>query len=371
MTPDELREDRRNRTRSARRSIRITSASASPRAASLRGARPGARRHEKGSRRIGHGERSAGEGRGLHGPVQRPARWFPSRATARCTQRHAGRGPGGHSQPGYRRNDGLKRCPTNVPFLRAPEEDRAGKLRQDRSRAHRRLHRARRLRRPGHRHHRDDAAGSHRSRLCAAACAGAAARVIPPASSGAPWPRPASRKSTSSATPTKATPARSWTARVLESDPHRVLEGMAIAAYAVGAQKGYIYVRAEYPLAVKHLRPPSARPSAWACWATTSAASRFSFHVDIRLGAGAFVCGEETALIASIEGKRGTPRPRPPYPAAVGPVGLPHPHQQRRDLRQRGAHHPQRRRPGSPSSARKRARAPRSSPWPAGSPTPA
>ena len=105
---------------------------------------------------------------------------------------------------------------------------------------------------------------------------------------------------------------------VLESDPHRVLEGMAIAAYAVGAQKGYVYVRAEYPLAVKHLKSAIRQAERLGLLGNQICGSRFSFHVDIRLGAGAFVCGEETALIASIEGMRGTPRPRPPYPAEEG-----------------------------------------------------
>ncbi len=110
---------------------------------------------------------------------------------------------------------------------------------------------------------------------------------------------------------------------VLESDPHRVLEGMAIAAYAVGAQRGFIYVRAEYPLAVKHLKTAIKQAERLGLLGNTICGSRFSFHVDIRLGAGAFVCGEETALIASIEGKRGTPRPRPPYPAESGLWGCP------------------------------------------------
>jgi bidirectional [NiFe] hydrogenase diaphorase subunit len=105
---------------------------------------------------------------------------------------------------------------------------------------------------------------------------------------------------------------------VLESDPHRVLEGMAIAAYAVGAQKGFVYVRAEYPLAVKHLKTAIKQAERSGLLGNSISGTRFSFHVDIRLGAGAFVCGEETALIASIEGKRGTPRPRPPYPAESG-----------------------------------------------------
>jgi bidirectional [NiFe] hydrogenase diaphorase subunit len=110
---------------------------------------------------------------------------------------------------------------------------------------------------------------------------------------------------------------------VLESDPHRVLEGMAIAAYAVGAQKGFLYVRAEYPLAVKHLKGAIRQAERLGLLGNAICGTRFSFHVDIRLGAGAFVCGEETALIASVEGKRGTPRPRPPYPAEEGLWGCP------------------------------------------------
>ena len=102
---------------------------------------------------------------------------------------------------------------------------------------------------------------------------------------------------------------------VLESDPHRVLEGMAIAAYAVGANQGFIYVRAEYPLADQPAADgDQAGQDSSACSAAASSRSPFNFHIDVRIGAGAFVCGEETALMASIEGKRGTPRPRPPYP---------------------------------------------------------
>jgi len=97
-----------------------------------------------------------------------------------------------------------------------------------------------------------------------------------------------------------------------------VLEGMAIAAYAVLAQKGFIYVRAEYPLAVKHLKGAIKQAEKLGLLGNNISGTGFSFHVDIRIGAGAFVCGEETALIASIEGRRGTPRPRPPYPAESG-----------------------------------------------------
>ena len=110
---------------------------------------------------------------------------------------------------------------------------------------------------------------------------------------------------------------------VLESDPHRVLEGMAIAAYAVGANHGYIYVRAEYPLAVKRLRTAIAQARRCGVLGNGIFNTRFRFDVEVRLGAGAFVCGEETALIASIEGRLGKPRPRPPYPAESGLWGYP------------------------------------------------
>jgi bidirectional [NiFe] hydrogenase diaphorase subunit len=110
---------------------------------------------------------------------------------------------------------------------------------------------------------------------------------------------------------------------VLESDPHCVLEGMAIAAYAVGAQHGYVYVRAEYPLAVKHLKAAIRQAERLGLLGNDICNTTFSFRVEIRLGAGAFVCGEETALIASVEGRRGSPRPRPPYPAESGLWGCP------------------------------------------------
>ena len=110
---------------------------------------------------------------------------------------------------------------------------------------------------------------------------------------------------------------------VLESDPHRVLEGMAIAGYAVGADKGYIYVRGEYPLAVARLNVAIRQARRLNLLGSDICNTPFRFHVEIRLGAGAFVCGEETALIASIEGKRGQPRPRPPYPAEYGLFGEP------------------------------------------------
>lgn len=105
---------------------------------------------------------------------------------------------------------------------------------------------------------------------------------------------------------------------VMEADPHRVLEGMAIAAYAVGADQGYIYIRAEYPLAIKRVERAIRQAQKMGFLGKNIVGTPFSFSVDVRVGAGAFVCGEETALMASIEGRRGTPRPRPPYPAASG-----------------------------------------------------
>jgi bidirectional [NiFe] hydrogenase diaphorase subunit len=110
---------------------------------------------------------------------------------------------------------------------------------------------------------------------------------------------------------------------ILESDPHRVLEGMAVAAYAVGAQQGYIYVRGEYPLAIRRLETAIKQAKRYGLLGTQIFESPFDFRIDIRIGAGAFVCGEETALIHSIEGLRGVPRPRPPYPAAAGLWNLP------------------------------------------------
>ena len=110
---------------------------------------------------------------------------------------------------------------------------------------------------------------------------------------------------------------------ILESDPHRILEGMALAAYATGATEGFIYVRAEYPLAIKRLKTAIRLATKNNFLGSTIGGTKFSFTIDIRLGAGAFVCGEETALIASIEGKRGQPRPRPPFPAEKGLWGKP------------------------------------------------
>lgn len=110
---------------------------------------------------------------------------------------------------------------------------------------------------------------------------------------------------------------------VLEGDPHTVIEGMLIGAYAIGARKGIIYVRAEYPIAVEHLKIAIEQAKTLGLLGENILGSQFSFDLEIKMGAGAFVCGEETALIASIEGKRGMPRPRPPFPATNGLWGKP------------------------------------------------
>jgi NADH:ubiquinone oxidoreductase subunit F (NADH-binding)/(2Fe-2S) ferredoxin len=110
---------------------------------------------------------------------------------------------------------------------------------------------------------------------------------------------------------------------ILEGDPHSVIEGMLVAAYAIGAPEGYIYCRAEYPLAIVRLEKAIAQAYDYGLLGENILGSDFSFNLKIKEGAGAFVCGEETALIASIEGKRGEPRPRPPYPAISGLWGKP------------------------------------------------
>ena len=110
---------------------------------------------------------------------------------------------------------------------------------------------------------------------------------------------------------------------VLEGDPHAVLEALAIAGYAIGADEGYIYVRAEYPIAVKRLQIAIEQAREYGMLGKGIFGTDFNFDIQIRLGAGAFVCGEETALLTSIEGNRGEPRPRPPFPAVKGLFGQP------------------------------------------------
>ncbi len=110
---------------------------------------------------------------------------------------------------------------------------------------------------------------------------------------------------------------------ILEGDPHSVLEAMAIAGYAIGSSQGYIYVRAEYPIAVERLTIAIDQAREYGLLGNNIFGSDFNFNIELRLGAGAFVCGEETALMNSIEGKRGEPRPRPPFPAIKGLFGKP------------------------------------------------
>ena len=110
---------------------------------------------------------------------------------------------------------------------------------------------------------------------------------------------------------------------VLEGDPHSVIEAMAIAAYAIGANQGYVYVRAEYPIAVERLTIAINQAREYGLLGKDIFGTGFDFNLDIRLGAGAFVCGEETALMTSVEGRRGEPRPRPPFPAVKGLFGQP------------------------------------------------
>ena len=110
---------------------------------------------------------------------------------------------------------------------------------------------------------------------------------------------------------------------ILEGDPHSVIEAMAIAAYAIGACQGYIYIRAEYPIAVQRIRIAIQQAKEYGLLGKNILDTGFDFNLDVRLGSGAFVCGEETALMTSIEGKRGEPRPRPPFPANKGLFGKP------------------------------------------------
>ena len=110
---------------------------------------------------------------------------------------------------------------------------------------------------------------------------------------------------------------------ILEGDPHSVIEAMSIAGYAIGAKQGFVYVRAEYPLAVERLSKALTQAREYGLLGNNIFGSDFSFDIEIRVGAGAFVCGEETAVLTSIEGKRGEPRPRPPFPAVKGVFGKP------------------------------------------------
>ncbi len=152
---------------------------------------------------------------------------------------------------------------------------------------------------------------------------------------------------------------------VLEGDPHSVIEAMAIAAYAIGAKQGYVYVRAEYPLAVSRLGSALEQARERGLLGENILGTGFSFDLEIRMGSGAFVCGEETALMTSIEGNRGEPRPRPPFPAQKGLWRQADAAEQRGDLRGHPRDHPQGRGVVRAVRHREVARAPRSSRWPA------
>ena len=124
---------------------------------------------------------------------------------------------------------------------------------------------------------------------------------------------------------------------IVEGNPHRVLEGMVIGAYAMNAAQGFVYIRAEYPLAIQHLKIALAQMREYGLLGENILGSGFGFDIQIRIGAGAFVCGEETALMASIEGRIGEPRPATAFPRPERAVGPAHQHQQRQELGQRAA----------------------------------
>jgi (2Fe-2S) ferredoxin len=141
-----------------------------------------------------------------------------------------------------------------------------------------------------------------------------AGRGFPPGASG-PGPAPQSQPKYLVCNADEGDPGAFMDRAVLEGDPHSVLEGMLLGAYAIGATDGIVYVRAEYPIAVEHLKIAIAQAGELGLLGENILGTGFSFRVKIKKGSGAFVCGEETALMASIEGRRGMPRPRPPFPA--------------------------------------------------------
>ena len=152
---------------------------------------------------------------------------------------------------------------------------------------------------------------------------------------------------------------------LLESFPYRIIEGMCIAAYAVGAHEGIFYIRAEYPLAVARIREALEHCRQRGLLGDRLLGTDFRLNLSVKEGAGAFVCGEETALLASVEGRRGMPRLRPPFPAESGLWGLPTSDQQRRNIRPDAVDPPPRCRGLRRRSARQKAPGRKSSPWPA------
>ena len=155
------------------------------------------------------------------------------------------------------------------------------------------------------------------------ACGAGAAPAFPPGSNGNSAGRPRETLKYVICNADEGDPGAFMDRGILEGDPHAVVEGMAIGAYAMGAREGYVYCRAEYPLAIEHLKTAISQAEDLGLLGEKIFGSDFSFKLKIREGAGAFVCGEETALIASIEGRVGEPRPRPPFPAQSGLWGKP------------------------------------------------
>ena len=210
--------------------------------------------------------------------------------------------------------------PGRHPVLQEADAHHPGQQREARSDPDPQLHRAGRLRgrREGARTRSIRTGSSRRSRT--PACAAAAAPASPPAGSGS-WPaRPATAagRSTSSATPTRAIPAPTWTAACSRATPTPSSRACSSAGIAIGATEGFIYVRSEYPLAIKHAVIALRQARDLGLLGKNILGTGFDFDIEIVRGAGAFVCGEETALIRSIEGKMGEPRQRPPYPDREG-----------------------------------------------------
>jgi NADH-quinone oxidoreductase subunit F len=170
------------------------------------------------------------------------------------------------------------------------------------------------------------------------------------------------RPSMSSAMPTRGTPVLSWTARAGGRSPRR-LEGMLIGAYAMGAEYGYIYVREEYPIAVEHLTLAMEQMKELGLLGENILGTGFRLQLSLKMGAGAFVCGEETALMASIEGKRGACPGPDPLSRRRRPGRQAHQHQQRGDVGQCSPDPSRTASPGTARWARKQSGGPRSSPW--------
>ena len=167
------------------------------------------------------------------------------------------------------------------------------------------------------------AGADHRAGCARAACAAAAAPVFPRGENGRPPGPPRARRSMSICNGDEGDPGAFMDRMLLESFPYRVIEGMVIAAKAVGADEGIFYIRAEYPLAVKRIREALRKLEDRGLLGDRVLSTDFRLHLSVKEGAGAFVCGEETALLASLEGRRGMPRLRPPYPAESGLWGQP------------------------------------------------